>query len=85
MQIEASPLTINIMLACHVSPEPEGVVGERVWHSEASKIVRAWLLAEGLISMHGLHYRSTERGEAWVESICTTPLPVQKWVCGRAA
>lgn len=77
MTFEASPLMINIMLACHVSHDAAANLGDRVWNSEASQVARAWLLSQGLIDPHN---RSTERGRVWVEHICSTPPPVQVWV-----
>jgi hypothetical protein len=70
------PIKISFMLACYVSPEPSRyVLGE--WDSEAGIETRRWLQENGLIDEN---HRATPRGEAWVQFICDTPLPVSKWV-----
>lgn len=70
-----SPFTINIMLACYVSPEPEGVLGT-AWCSSAAVQCRQWLRINGLIDERE---HATERGKAWVKFICATPMPVATW------
>jgi hypothetical protein len=71
-----SPFAVSLMLTCYWSPEP---VTERAqeWSTEAGVEITAWLAAQGLIDPKT--YRATERGKAWVEFICATPLPVAKW------
>lgn len=70
------PIKISFMLACYVSPEPHRyVLG--AWDSEAGIETRQWLRDNGLIDESD---RATDKGEAWVQFICDTPLPVAKWV-----
>lgn len=76
-EITVPPLTIQIMLAHYVSPTPSGVVGEHVYKSMAGTETANLLLDAGLIEENG---EVTEKGKAWVEMICSTPLPVCKWV-----
>lgn len=71
-----SPLCIKIMLACYVTPEPAGYFGEG-WHSAAGTECREWLKENDLITED---LQATERGKAWVEFICATPLPQQSWI-----
>lgn len=71
-----APSTINLMLACYYSPDPKEEIGPS-WSSESGKISRAWLQNEGLIDGNN---EATERGKAWVEYICHTPVPIQQWV-----
>lgn len=71
-----APIHISFMLACYVSPDPKGVVGEAVWNSRAGQDAKQWMLEQNLIDING---RATDRGEAWVRFICETPLPVQVW------
>ncbi len=74
----ASPLKIQIMLACYVSPNPQSIVVWSTWGSPAAKDIRNQLFDDGLIDEHE---RPTPRGNAWVEFLCATPLPVQSgWV-----
>jgi hypothetical protein len=72
-----SPLAINIMLACYVYPDPAKEVGQ-TWFSHAGSEIRAWLIENDLIQ-DGDMFRATERGKAWVEFICATPVPVAQW------
>jgi hypothetical protein len=71
-----SPFAVSLMLTCYWSPEP---VTERAqdWSTEAGVEINAWLVAQGLIDPKT--WRATERGKAWVEFICATPLPFAKW------
>lgn len=71
-----SPLQIIIMMACYYSPEPSGEMLPERWHSEAADQIREQLRHDELIDDSN---RATERGKAWVEYICRTPLPAQNW------
>lgn len=74
------PITISFMLNCHFSTNPEEALGENHWNSPAGKETRAWLKVYGLIDENN---RSTNRGAAWVNMMCQTPLPIEKWVDPR--
>lgn len=70
------PITISIMLACYALVQPQdGMLGE--WNSPAGIASRRWLQENGLIDED---HRVTEKGKAWVNHICATPLPVSAWV-----
>lgn len=71
-----APITIKIMLACHCSAAPELQLGAEQWNSFAGLEARTWLLESGLIDSDN---RSTPKGKAWVQFICSTPLPVATW------
>lgn len=71
-----SPLTIKFMLACYYAADPAEYVGVS-WSSEAGRRAREWLERKELI---GTDSKATERGKAWVEYICETPLPEIAWV-----
>ncbi len=77
MKVQLAPIHIKFMIACYTSPEPMAQLSERHWNSTAGVNVREWLLQQGLIDEHN---KATERGEAWVEFICKTPLPEKKWI-----
>lgn len=66
------PIVINFMIACYVSPDPQTNLGSQTWNSEVGLKTREWLLLNGLVGEDG---RATDRGIAWVEQICSTPLP----------
>ncbi len=80
--ITRSPMLIRIMLACYYSPDPENEIGLGSWTSEVGQSVREWLMARELIDDS---YRATDRGKAWVEFICETPLPEAKWILPERA
>jgi hypothetical protein len=71
-----APIAVNFMLACYVTPIPAEHLGHAVWNSGAGLETRKWLQDNGLINEDN---RATKRGEAWVEYICATPLPVARW------
>jgi len=73
-----SPLKIEIMFECYcASAEPGRNMLPNIWASEAATRVRNELKAEGLIDED---MQATERGKAWVDFICATPLPEMVWV-----
>lgn len=72
-----SPIHIEFMLACYVTPAPGERIGRDEWESGAGHQVRKWLAEQQLIDSRD---RATPKGEAWVKFICATPLPEQRWV-----
>lgn len=75
-----SPCSIEVMLHFSYSPDPHP-------HAEAPDVAEAIVrfMNEGLLkkrlgSDFGLRLEPTERGRAWVRMICSTPMPVMKWV-----
>lgn len=73
-----SPLMIIIMLECYQTSKPGANIPHQIWDSEAAKCARALLASHDLID--AATDQSTDRGDAWVEFICQTPLPVRRWV-----
>jgi len=71
-----APIVVSFMLVCYFSPNPEEELGHAHWNSGAGLETRKWLSDNGLIDAG---HRATERGKAWVEFICQTPLPVVRW------
>lgn len=81
-----APIHITFMLACHCSPDPEENLGHAHWNSPAGYSTREWLVNNELLepiytdpTAPGNKYTVTDRGRAWVEFICSTPLPVIEW------
>lgn len=74
--MSVSPLTIKLMFACYCSPDPATWFGD-AWGSPAAITARNWLVLEGLVAENHV---ATDRGTAWVEFICATPIPIQRWV-----
>lgn len=75
--MKVSPLVIEIMIECATCSEPGSNIPDRMWNSEGAAHARDELRENGLIDDANA---ATERGRAWVDFICKTPLPVQTWV-----
>ena len=69
---EHAPIIIEFMLNCYFSHSPEVNLGRHRWDSPAGRETRRWLLMQRLIDDNN---RPTDRGEAWVKAICSTPIP----------
>ncbi len=74
-----TPLTVKLMLACHVSPDPAEVLDVTVWSSSAAKAERDFLRNEGMIAVDNGDWIVTDRRKAWIERILATPFPVAVW------
>ena len=75
-----APIYVSFMLAVHTSANPAAQLGQAHWSSPAGHEVREWLIDNNLMVEHPGGYRATERGQAWVKFICSTPLPEAQWV-----
>jgi hypothetical protein len=71
------PIRITFMISCYVNPDPESTLGSTHWNSQAGFETRRWLKENNLIDEDN---KATERGKAWIEMFCSTPLPIAKWV-----
>jgi len=72
-----TPSEIEILLHCHVCPLPH----PRVDAPAVAGALRDMLihgLIEGYDNRGG--YRTTARGRAHIEQLCSTPWPTQAWV-----
>lgn len=75
-------LTLQILMAIHVHPQPEAQerIRETCWNSPAGVDARKWLRDNGLI----LHSEAdtTARGRAFIDSLLAAPLPIEetRWV-----
>lgn len=73
-----APIHITFMIAFYTRGENAiDEIGEACWHSQKGLEVRRFLIDEGLIDSDNGHV--TDRGEAWVDFICSTPLPEMSW------
>jgi len=73
-----TPLHIELMIHYYAHCEP-------TYNPEAPAVKEYTLdlLKEGLIdesATSGSGYVSTDKGKAFVEKICETPIPVQTWI-----
>ena len=75
--MKLAPCYIQFILACHVSGDPEKHLGVDYWGSPTGKTVRQWMVDNNFVDSN---WQTTERGRAFVEFICETPLPICKWV-----
>jgi hypothetical protein len=74
-----TPLVIRMMLACYYSADPASECGA-TWDSTEGQSARGYLFNNRLIDETS---KATERGEAWVNMVCATPLPKQVWADPR--
>lgn len=63
------PVLIETMLICHYAAEPQRQIQRTMATDEAVR----WLAEKGLIDGK---LAATDKGRAWVNAICETPLPV---------
>ena len=84
-QMRITPLHIEIMIQalCSPSVEPE--------ESEAACCFRLEMETEGLIiserneERRVLLWRATDKGKAWLDMLCKTPMPIASWSDPRTA
>lgn len=75
--MKLAPCHIQFLLACHVSGNPPKYLGIDYWNSSTGETVRRWLVENNLVDHN---YEITDRGRAYIEFICETPMPICKWV-----
>lgn len=71
-----TPSSIEVILHYYYSPEPHPQ-----WRTATVQLFLNNFIREGLIvpdSMKAGFYKTTPRGDAWVEMICHTPYPVEQ-------
>ena len=77
-----TPLQIKMMLHHYCSPEPyacrEPVHASSPAVTEQRHALCEYELLEAAVSESG--FRVTPRGNAYVEALCSMPIPVAKWV-----
>lgn len=71
-----SPLHIRIAIEFATSGAPGANIPSNIWNSPAADGVKNWLVEQELVR----DGEPTEKLHAWIEFICETPLPVQKWL-----
>lgn len=71
-----TPNDIEMLIHFYASPAPHP-------RASAPACVEAieQMLAAGLIEPCGDTYKTTRRGAAHVEQLCSTPYPMRGWVC----
>ena len=78
-----TPFEIDILLHYYVSPDRHRVEIDNppIWRE-----TRQWFLDNDLLRHReptiksDASYEVTERGKAWIEHVCSLPLPVATWV-----
>lgn len=82
MQTRSPPLKIVMMLHYYAIAAPYAEYDPAHRESQAVAHFRDELIRDGLIEADPASpsgYTATERGRVWVDMICDTPLPIQKW------
>lgn len=78
-----TPLQLTMMLHYYAIAEPYSANDWQHANSRAVNEQRQILINDDLIEADetsGSGFRATDRGIAFVEALCATPLPVKKWV-----
>lgn len=78
-----TPLQITMMLHYYAIAAPYSKEDEDHANSPAVTEQRGWLLNADMLrysSKSSSGYEVTERGAAFVDALCSLPLPVSKWV-----
>ena len=77
-----SPLEAKLLIHCYclVEPVPDH-------QAKATQEALERLRAEGMLvgdsEIQSLGYKTTSKGDAWVEEVLTTPIPTQTWEIKR--
>lgn len=81
-QSRMTPLHIKIALHYHASPDQHPMLHNEKHREYAEDLVRAGLLRHECdrTTWPNLGYVATDGLAVWVEALCSTPFPVQRWV-----
>lgn len=71
-----TPLDLNVLIECCTSVEPGCNWYPEHWDSWAAQVTRTEFRLQGVIDDNN---KATEKGKAWLEFICQTPMPIQEW------
>jgi hypothetical protein len=82
-----SPLAIEMLIWFCTRAAEAGPFPNLKTH-EPQKEIRNWMLADGIIYCPeplGAEpiYQATEKGQAWLAMMCSTPMPEQRWADPR--
>lgn len=75
------PITLEFLLHCRYSSERFS----RIDHPVIQKAIKGFF-SNGVIKQDRSIddvYQLTEKGEAWIKDILSTPMPIQVWMSGR--
>jgi len=76
-----TPSDIEILIHCHVSPTPHPRINAPAVAETIKMFVVNGLVEEKQLKWSsGTYYSTTNRGKALVSVLCSTPVPIQKWV-----
>jgi hypothetical protein len=75
-----SPLALKVLVECCVSGKPGTNMMFEQWNSDPAREIRQQFYRDGITNSDDT---ATDRGLAWLEIICSTPMPVQKWVAAN--
>jgi len=70
-----TPNHLEVLIHCYCSP----AVHERAY-APAVKEAIEFFLSRQMIEAQGEYYKTTDKGEAWLDALLEVPLPVRKWI-----
>lgn len=75
-----TPNDIEVLIHCHISPSPHPRIGMSAVAGAIKMLKHNGLIRNesGMDDM--VCWRTTERGKAFLQVLCDTPLPTQAWV-----
>lgn len=78
-----TPLIIGMALHYHCRSQDYGDrCGDNNYGARAVQDAFDWFVSEGLLERRELdepRYIATEKLHLWVDAICKTPMPIQRW------
>lgn len=76
--VKFTPLHIELMIHYYAVNEPLKQASAPAVISFTADLIELGVIREDKDSGSG--YSATDKGSAWVDKICSTPLPVQQWI-----
>lgn len=74
-----TPLHLMLLLHYHVTPDPWPQRGAPAVLEFTGDLIGLGLVEHVIKGKHGHQYGTTDRGAAYVDALCSVPLPVQRW------
>lgn len=81
MSERMTPLAVEMLIwFCTRTPEagPFHNIGRK-----PQQEIFSWFLREGIIDRGDEFAHATDKGRAWLEMVCATPMPEQQWIDPR--
>jgi hypothetical protein len=75
-----TPMEIEMLICVHCSKTPEANMPLQRWNSPVGKCFQERIKMLGLATFDGAEWHGTDRLAAYIDHLCSQPLPVQTWV-----